>query len=76
MLRSTTAQKLLRCAAFCLAILAASLMTAAMFLDYEVDAHYFRAGAFLPVAALICALLLPRSMASAFVLPRFGKDRL
>ncbi|MBQ1229749.1 MAG: hypothetical protein IIX80_01825 [Clostridia bacterium] len=57
MLRSTTAQKLLRCAAFCLAILAASLMTAAMFLDYEVDAHYFRTGAFLPVAALICALL-------------------
>ena len=55
--RSTTAQRLLRRTAFCLAILAASLMTVAMFLDYEADAHYFRTGAILPAAALICALL-------------------
>lgn len=57
MLCFTTAQKLLRKISFALAILAMALMTVAIFLDYEPDAHYFRAGAILPTAALISALL-------------------
>lgn len=57
MLDPRSLPRLLRKAAIWPAILAALLLTVAMFTDYESAAHYFRAGAVLPVLSLLLALL-------------------
>lgn len=57
MLDPRSLPRLLRKAAIWPAILAAVLLTVAMFTDYESAAHYFRAGAVLPVLSLLLALL-------------------